>query len=110
MQSIFKPITALLMGICLITACVVYASGSEIKRSIQPIVIRPNQPSEKPYLVEDHSACIETGSDPQCPYIRIADRDEMYYIYKFSPGKDNMAYLLINVASQFLISASEDDG
>lgn len=110
MQPIFKLITALLMGIGLIAASIGCASAATISGEIKPIIIRPNQPSEKPYLFDDHSACIETGSDPQCPYIRIADRDEMYYIYKFSPGKDSMAYLLINVASQFLISASDDDG
>lgn len=110
MFSNFKPLMALLMGICIIAGCMGCASAATTVKELKPIVIRPNQPSEKPYLIEDHSACIETGSDPQCPYIRIADGKDMFYIYKFSPGKDNMAFLLINVASQFFISASDDNG
>lgn len=78
--------------------------------SLKPIIIRPNQPSEKPYLIEDHSACLETGTDPLAPFVRIADGDKMYYIYKFSPGRGNMAFLLVNVSSQFLISASDNNG
>lgn len=102
MRLTIRLVFILLVGIAI--------SSSIIAAPLKPIIIRPNQPIEKSYLVENRSACIETGVDPRTPFIRVGDGEEMYYVYKFSPGKGNMAFLLLNVSSQFLISASNDNG
>ena len=78
--------------------------------SPRPVVIRPGQPAEAAYLVQDHSALREIGYDPLCPFTRIADGATMSYTYRFSPGRGHMAYLLLGVATQFLVSASSDAG
>lgn len=77
---------------------------------VKPVLIRAGFPEEKPYLVDDHSALLETSSDPACPYIRIGDMQTMYYVYEFTPGRGSMAYLLLTITSQFLTSVSSDGG
>ena len=74
-----------------------------------PTVILPGSPAEKQYLAYDASALIEVGYDSQLPYKRVA-QNAMYYTYRFSPGKNKMAYLLLGIESQFLILISTDEG
>ena len=63
---------------------------------------------EKEFLILEHSALHETGVTPDLPFIRIADGETMYYIYKFAPGKGNIAYLQLWIRTQFLASVSTD--
>lgn len=73
-------------------------------------LILPGTPAEKEFLIEDHSALREIGYDPLRPFTRVADGQTMYYTYRFQPGREHAAYLLVTVGSQFLISVSDDEG
>lgn len=76
----------------------------------EPVVIRPNTDVERRYLVADHGALREVGYDPECRFTRVADGPDMFYTYRFAPGRGHAAYLLIAVGSQFRIDASVDGG
>ncbi|MHB0999780.1 MAG: hypothetical protein ACYC27_11105 [Armatimonadota bacterium] len=112
MFSCWRSLAVIFAGFCLISVLPGETAAKPVMpvKQIEPIIIRPKQAPEKDYLYEDRGACNEMGTDPRSPFTRIGDMKDLYYIYKFSPGKGNMAYLLINVASQFLISASTDGG
>lgn len=72
----------------------------------KPITIAPGAEIEKDYLVDQVSALNETGIDPSRPFIRIADGYNMYYIYKFTAPKNSIAYTLLWLRTQFLVSIS----
>ncbi|MHB0998674.1 MAG: hypothetical protein ACYC27_05455 [Armatimonadota bacterium] len=99
---IFIILTVLLTGIF---SSIVLAD----KTVSRPVIILPGGPEEKGYLAYDASALPEIGYDALRPYKRVAQHN-MYYTYRFSPGKGRMAYLLLGIESQFLILISTDEG